>query len=92
MLAVILTTGRTGQFMKLFSKTFCKIRKSFSRFFVPQFLRNVSFCVTNYVISLYFFFNHENFNLNGISNTECPRTGESDLKGIFLIRNGGEKP
>jgi hypothetical protein len=37
---LILTSGRTHQFMKLFSITFCKIRKSFPRFFAPQFLPN----------------------------------------------------
>jgi hypothetical protein len=37
---LILTSGRTRQFMKLFSITFCKIRKSFPRFFAPQFLPN----------------------------------------------------
>jgi hypothetical protein len=32
---LILTSGRTRQFMKLFSITFCKIRKSFPRSFAP---------------------------------------------------------
>jgi hypothetical protein len=45
---LILTIGRTRQFMKLFSITFCKIRKHFPRFFDPQFLPNESFCVINY--------------------------------------------
>jgi hypothetical protein len=27
----------------------------------------------------------------GFAIYRCPRTGESDLKGIFLSRNGGEK-
>jgi hypothetical protein len=44
---LILTSERTRQFMKLFSITFCKIRKSIPRFFVPQFLPNESFCVIN---------------------------------------------
>jgi hypothetical protein len=44
---LILTSGRTRQFMKLFSITFCKIRKSIARFFAPQFLPNESFCVIN---------------------------------------------
>jgi hypothetical protein len=35
---LILTSERTRQFMKLFSITFCKIRKSIPRFFAPQFL------------------------------------------------------
>jgi hypothetical protein len=37
---LILTSERTRQFMKLFSITFCKIRKSIQRFFAPQFLPN----------------------------------------------------
>jgi Na+/melibiose symporter-like transporter len=44
---LILTRERTRQFMKLFSITFCKIRKSIPRFFAPQFLPNESFCVIN---------------------------------------------
>jgi hypothetical protein len=46
---LILTSGRSDQFMKLFSMSFCKIRKSFPRFFDPQFLfiPNESFCVIN---------------------------------------------
>jgi hypothetical protein len=44
---LILTSGRTRQFMKLFSITFCKIRKSFPSFFDPQLLRNESSCVIN---------------------------------------------
>jgi hypothetical protein len=44
---LILTGERTRQFMKLFSITFCKIRKSIPRFFAPQFLPNESFCVIN---------------------------------------------
>jgi hypothetical protein len=44
---LILTNERTRQFIKLFSITFCKIRKSIPRFFVPQFLPNESFCVIN---------------------------------------------
>jgi hypothetical protein len=44
---LILTSERTRQFMKLFSITFCKIRKSIPRFFAPQFLPNESFCVLN---------------------------------------------
>jgi hypothetical protein len=44
---LILIRGRTGQFMKPFSISFCKIHKSFPRFFAPQFLRNESFCVIN---------------------------------------------
>jgi hypothetical protein len=35
---LILTSERTRQFMKLFSITFCKIRKSIPRLFAPQFL------------------------------------------------------
>jgi hypothetical protein len=49
---LILTSGRTRQFIKLFSVTFCKIRKCFPRFFAPHFLPNESFCVVNY--SLFF--------------------------------------
>jgi hypothetical protein len=45
---LILTSERTRQFIKLFSITFCKIRKSIPRFFAPQFLPNESFCVINY--------------------------------------------
>jgi hypothetical protein len=41
---LILTSGRTRQSMKLFSITFCKIRKIF---FALQFLPNESFCVIN---------------------------------------------
>jgi hypothetical protein len=37
---LILTNGRIRQLMKLFSITFSKIRKSFPRFFAPQFLPN----------------------------------------------------
>jgi hypothetical protein len=44
---LILTSERTHQFMKLFSITFCKIRKSSPRFFAPQFLPNESFCMIN---------------------------------------------
>jgi hypothetical protein len=44
---LILTSERTRHFMKLFSITFCKIRKSIPRFFAPQFLPNESFCVIN---------------------------------------------
>jgi hypothetical protein len=44
---LILTSERTRQFMKLFSITFCTIRKSIPRFFAPQFLPNESFCVIN---------------------------------------------
>jgi hypothetical protein len=44
---LILTSERTRQFMKLFSITFCKIRKSIPRFFAPQFLPNELFCVIN---------------------------------------------
>jgi hypothetical protein len=47
---LILTSERTRQFMKLFSITFCKIRKSILRFFVPQFLPNESFCVINWFL------------------------------------------
>jgi hypothetical protein len=45
---LILTGRRTHQFMKLFSTTFYNIRKSFPRFFAPQFLPNEAFCVINY--------------------------------------------
>jgi hypothetical protein len=41
---LILTSGRTRQIMKLFSTTFCKIRK-FSKIFAPQFLPDESFYV-----------------------------------------------
>jgi hypothetical protein len=44
---LILTSGRTRQFIKLFSITFCKIPKSFPRFFAPQFLPNETFYVIN---------------------------------------------
>jgi hypothetical protein len=44
---LLLNSGRTRQIMKIFSITFCKIRKSFPRFFVPQFLPTGSFCVIN---------------------------------------------
>jgi hypothetical protein len=37
---LILTSERTRQFMKLFSITFCKIRKSIPKFFAPQFVPN----------------------------------------------------
>jgi hypothetical protein len=59
---LILTSERTRQFMKLFSITFCKIRKSIPRFFAPQFLPNESFCVINYAVSI--FCNHENLNFD----------------------------
>jgi hypothetical protein len=62
---LILTSGRTRQFKKLFSITFCKICKSFPRFCVPYFLPNESFCVINWSL---FFCNHENFNFNYIFN------------------------
>jgi hypothetical protein len=42
----ILTGGRTRQFMKLLSITFCQICKSFQDF-SPQFLPNESYCVIN---------------------------------------------
>jgi membrane-anchored protein YejM (alkaline phosphatase superfamily) len=42
---LILTSEITRQFMKVFSITFCKIRKSIPRFFALQFLPNESFCV-----------------------------------------------
>jgi hypothetical protein len=57
---VCLTSEITRQFMKLFSITFCKIRKSIPRFFAPQFLPNESFCLINYSI----FCNHENLNFD----------------------------
>jgi hypothetical protein len=57
---LILTSERTRQFMKLFSTTFCKIRKSIPRFFPPQFLPNESFCV----ILVSIFCNHENLNFD----------------------------
>jgi hypothetical protein len=44
---LILTSERTRQFMKLFSITFCKIRKSIPKIFAPQFLPIESFCVIN---------------------------------------------
>jgi hypothetical protein len=44
---LILTSERTRQFMKIFSITFCKIRKSIPTFFAPQFLPNESFSVIN---------------------------------------------
>jgi hypothetical protein len=50
---LILTSGRTRQFMKLFFLTFCKIRKSFPRCFAPLFLPNESFFAIN--LSLFFF-------------------------------------
>jgi hypothetical protein len=56
---LILTSGRTRQFMNILFIIFCKIRKSFLRFFAPQFLPNF-FCVINCL----FFGNHENFNFN----------------------------
>jgi hypothetical protein len=59
---LILTSQRIRQFIKLFSITFCKIRKSISRFFAPQFLPNESFCVINYIV--YIFCNHENLNFD----------------------------
>jgi hypothetical protein len=40
----ILTGGRTRQFMKLFSITFCQICKSFARFFPPIFTKRVVLC------------------------------------------------
>jgi hypothetical protein len=57
---VCLTSEITRQFMKLFSITFCKIRKSIPRFFAPQFLPNESFYPINYSI----FCNHENLNFD----------------------------
>jgi hypothetical protein len=44
---LIFNQGRTRQFMKLFSITFCKIRKRFPRFFTLKFLPNESFCMIN---------------------------------------------
>jgi hypothetical protein len=44
---LILTSEGARQFMKLFSITFCKIRKNIPRFFAPQFLPNESLCVIN---------------------------------------------
>jgi hypothetical protein len=70
---LILTSERTRQFMKLFSITFCKIRKSIPRFFVPQFLPNELFCVIklvsifcdnenlNFDLHIYFFYNNGTF-------------------------------
>jgi hypothetical protein len=49
---LILTGGRTRQFMKFFSITFCKIRKRFLQFLAPRFLSNELFCV---IPSFYFF-------------------------------------
>jgi hypothetical protein len=49
---LILTSGRTRQFMKLFLLTFCKIRKSFPRCFAPLFLPNESFFAIN--LSIFF--------------------------------------
>jgi hypothetical protein len=40
---LILTSERTSQIMKLFSVTFCKIRKSFPRFFAPNFYQTSRF-------------------------------------------------
>jgi hypothetical protein len=59
MRVLIVISGRTRQFMKLFSVTFSKIRKSFPRFFAPQFLPKDSYCVINYTLN---FFIHKNFN------------------------------
>jgi hypothetical protein len=58
---LILTSGRTRQFMKLFSIILYKISKNFPRFFASQFLPNESFVCL-------FFCNHENFNFNYIFN------------------------
>jgi hypothetical protein len=44
---LILTSERTRQSMKLFSTTFCKVRKTIPKFFAPQFLPNESCCVIN---------------------------------------------
>jgi hypothetical protein len=44
---LILTSEKTRQFIKLFSITFCKIRKSIPRFFAPQFSPNEWFYVIN---------------------------------------------
>jgi hypothetical protein len=44
---LILTSGRTRQFMKLFSITFCKIRKSFPRFFPPFLSQQKIFALTH---------------------------------------------
>jgi hypothetical protein len=45
---LILTSGKSRQFT--FTITFCKIRKICTRFLVPPFLPNESFCVINYAI------------------------------------------
>jgi hypothetical protein len=55
---LILTSGRTRQFMKLFSITFCKICNSFLPPNFYQTSRFVSFT------SLYFSCNHEKFNFH----------------------------
>jgi hypothetical protein len=44
---LILTNGKSRQFMKLLFITFYKIRKSSPIFFAPQFLPNELFCVIN---------------------------------------------
>jgi hypothetical protein len=36
-------------------------------------------------------FQYESITMARFPHTGCPRTGESNLKGIFLNRNGGEK-
>jgi hypothetical protein len=45
MFGAYLSSERTREFMKFFSITFCKIRKSIPNFFAPQFLPNESCCV-----------------------------------------------
>jgi hypothetical protein len=44
---LILTSGRSRQFLKFSSITFFKFRKNFPKFFAPLFLPNGSFCVIN---------------------------------------------
>jgi hypothetical protein len=62
---LILTSGRTHQFMKVFSITFCKIRKNFPRFFWPPiFTKRVILC--DQLISV-----HVGMNINGVNDLTC---------------------
>jgi hypothetical protein len=57
---LILTSGRTRQFMRLFPITFCKIRKIFQDFLPPNFDQTSRFVR----LTSLFFCNHEDFNFD----------------------------
>jgi hypothetical protein len=57
---LILTSGRTRQFMRLFSITFCKIRKIFQDFLPLNFDQTSRFVR----LTSLFFCNHEDFNFD----------------------------